>query len=109
MLIGARYFGNAAAAVRAGGLFFLRVNSAATVIYHRHTVLEVNRLGGVTIRYEEGPKQGLSVHFYSGAELLARTDADFELVGDLREDVIHRTPPKTGSWAQWEGIWARRG
>ena len=30
------------------------------------------------------------------------------LVRDLREDVIHRAPPKTGSWAQLEGIWKRR-
>ena len=103
-----RYFLNAAAAVTAGGLFFLRVNSAATVIYHRHTVLEVNRFGGLTIRYDEGPKQALSVHFYAREELLARTDADFELLGDLREDVIHRAPPKTASWTQWEGIWRRR-
>lgn len=104
----ARYFINAAAALRTGGLFFLRVNSATTEVYHRHTVLEVNRFGGFTIRYEEGPKQGLPVHFYSREELLAKTDADFQLVRDLQEDVIHRTPPKTGCWAQWEGIWKRR-
>jgi trans-aconitate methyltransferase len=103
-----RYFVNAATVVRAGGLLFLRVNSATTAVYHRHTVLEVNRSGGFTIRYQEGPKRGLPVHFYSREELLARTDADFQLVRDLQEDVIHRAPPKTGSWAQWEGIWRRR-
>jgi SAM-dependent methyltransferase len=65
-----RYFANAAAAVRPGGLFFLRVNSATTEVYHRHTVLGINRHGGFTIRYEEGPKQELPVHFYSGEELL---------------------------------------
>ena len=103
-----RYFIKAAAVVRPGGLFFLRVNSATTEVYHRHTVLQVNRFGGFTIRYEEGPKQALPVHFYSRDELLALIDADFQLVSDLREDVIHRAPPKTGSWAQWEGIWQRR-
>jgi hypothetical protein len=95
-----RYFVSAAAAVKAGGLFFLRVNSATTEVYHRHTMPEVNPFGGFTIRYEEGPKQGLPVHFYSREELLAKTDADFEPVRDLREDVIPRVPPKTGSWAQ---------
>jgi hypothetical protein len=103
-----RYFVNAAAAVKAGGLFFLRVSSATTQVYHRHTVLEVNRFGGFTIRYEEGPKQGLPIHFYSREELLAKTDAAFQLVTNLREDVIRRTPPKTGSWSQWEAIWQRR-
>jgi predicted TPR repeat methyltransferase len=103
-----RYFVNAAAAVRTGGLFFLRVNSASTHVYHRHTLLAVNRFGGFTIRYQEGPKTGLSVHFYSREELTAKTDAHFEPVRDLREDVIHRAPPKTGSWAQWEGVWKRR-
>ena len=103
-----RYFANAAAVVRPGGLFFVRVNSAATQVYHRHTVLEVNRLGGFTVRYDEGPKRELPVHFYSRDELRARTDADFEPVRDLREDVIHRAPPKTGSWAQLEGIWRHR-
>lgn len=103
-----RYFANAAAVVKPGGLLFVRVNSAATQVYHRHTVLEVNRLGGFTVCYDEGPKRGLPVHFYSRDELRARTDADFEPVRELREDVIHRAPPKTGSWAQMEGIWRRR-
>ncbi len=25
-----------------------------------------------------------------------------------KEDIVVRTPPKIGSWAQWEGIWQRR-
>jgi SAM-dependent methyltransferase len=103
----ARYFARAAAAVRPGGLFFLRVNSAATEVYHRHTRLGENRHGGFTVRYDEGPKQGLPVHFYSRDELLARTAADFRPLRALREEVIQRVPPKTGSWAQWEGIWQR--
>jgi SAM-dependent methyltransferase len=104
----ARYFAKAAAAVRPGGLFFLRVNSAATEVYHRHTRLEMNRFGGFTIRYDEGPKQGLPIHFYAREELVAHTEADFEPVSDLRERVIPRVPPKRGNWSQWEGIWRRR-
>ena len=103
----ARYFARAAATLRSGGLFFLRVNSSATEVYHSHTVLARNALGGFTIRYDAGPKAGLPIHFYSREELLARTRAAFELVGEPRHDVIHRVPPQTGSWAQWEVIWRR--
>ena len=101
------YFKRVAALLRPGGLFFLRVNSATTEIYHRHTVIERNEFGGFTIRYDEGPKTGLFVHFYSRDELLRRTEGRFEVVLHPREDVIRRTPPETGSWSQWEVVWRR--
>jgi SAM-dependent methyltransferase len=103
----AAYFDRAASALRPGGLLFLRVNSAATEVYHRHTVVERHPLGGFTVRYEDGPKRDLLVHFYSRAELLDRTRERFSLVLEPREDVIRRDPPKTGSWAQWEAVWRR--
>src|SRR6266480_5550060 len=59
------YFTRVAALVRPGGLFFLRVNSASTQIYHAHTVVERNTMGGLTIRYDDGPKRGLLIHFFS--------------------------------------------
>ncbi|HEV8586091.1 MAG TPA: class I SAM-dependent methyltransferase [Methylomirabilota bacterium] len=90
------------------GLLFLRINSAATQIYHAHTILERDALGGVTVRYGAGPKTGLPVHFCSRDELAALTRARFEPVGEVHEDVIARDAPKTGSWAQWQGIWRRR-
>ena len=102
------YFARSAALLRPGGLLFVRVNSASTEVYHRHSVIERHALGGFTVRYEDGPKRDLLVHFYSRDELLARADTDFVLVAEPREDVIHRDPPKTGSWAQWEAIWRRR-
>ena len=104
----ARYFERAAALLRSGGLFFLRVNSAATRVYHRHTVVERNESGGFTVRYEDGPKRGLLVHFYSQDELLERTEAQFATLIAPREDVIGRVPPETGSWAQWEAVWRKR-
>jgi len=104
-----RYFANAAASLAPGGLFFLRVNSTSTEIYHPHALVDRNQLGGFTIRYDKGPKRGLLVHFYSREELLARTETEFELVQAPREDVIRRRPPKAGHWAQWEVIWRRRG
>lgn len=104
----ARYFAQAASLLKPGGLFFLRVNSVATEIYHQHTIIEDNNWGGFTIEYTDGPKRGLAVHFFSKQELIAHTGELFTLVMEPTEDVIRRTPPKTGTWAQWEGIWQRK-
>lgn len=101
------YFAKAAAALKPGGLFFLRVNSASTEIYFRHTIIDRNDFGGLTVRYDEGPKSGLCVHFYSRAELLELARAWFSLLAGPSEDVTERTPPKTGRWSQWEVIWQR--
>ena len=103
-----QYFTNVAAVLRDEGFFFLRVNSCSTEMFHRHTLIERNEHGGFTIRYEDGPKRGLPVHFYARDELLAKGARDFELVSGPREDVTKRAPPKTGSWAQWEVVWRRR-
>jgi len=102
------YFARAAAAVRPGGLLFVRVNAAPTEIYFPHTVVERNRFGGLTARYEEGPKAGLCVHFYAAEELLELTRDRFELLAGPREVVTRREPPKTGTWSQWEAVWLRR-
>jgi hypothetical protein len=104
----ATYFDKVAALLRSGGLFFLRVNSVATEVYHRHTVVERNRFGGFTVEYEEGPKRGLLVHFYSRQELLDRTKDAFRSLMEPQEDIIRRSPPKTGCWAQWEAIWQKQ-
>jgi hypothetical protein len=104
----ARYFERAAALLPPGGLFFLRVNAASTQVWHAHTVLERDALGGFTVRYDAGPKTGLRVHFYSRAELDARLAAAFAPVMGPVEQVTAREAPKTGSWAQWEAIGRRR-
>ncbi len=103
----AAYFENAAAMLRSGGLLCLRVNSASTDVYHAHTIVERHPLGGFTVRYEAGPKSGLSIHFYSGPELTQRLGQAFVPVGELREQVNRRPAPQSGSWAQWETIWRR--
>jgi hypothetical protein len=102
------YFDRVHGLLGPGGLFFLRVNSASTEVYHRHTIVEENRFGGFTIRYDEGPKRGLLVHFAAREELLERMGRGFDVVREPREDVIHRDPPKTGSWSQWELVWRKR-
>jgi len=104
----AAHFAKAAAALKSGGLLFVRVNSASTEIYFRHTVIEQNRFGGLTIRYDEGPKDGLCVHFYAREELLDLAQPRFRLLAGPRADVTHRAPPKTGRWAQWEAVWQKK-
>ena len=101
-------FAQAAALLRPGGLLFVRVNSVATEIYHRHTVIERDDLGGLTIRYDEGPKQGLLIRFCSREDLLARAGPAFDVVSEPREQVMQRAAPKTGRWMQWEAVWRRR-
>ena len=102
------YFTRVAALLRPGGLFFLRVNSSSTQISYTHTVVERNTTGGFTIRYDDGPKRGLLIHFFSHLELLERLTPAFVSVTPPREDITQRQPPKTGTWAQWETIWRRR-
>jgi hypothetical protein len=101
------YFARTAAVLKAGGLFFLRVNSASTEVYFRHTVVDWNHFGGRTTRYDEGPKRGLCVHFYSRDELLELARGRFRLLVGPREEVTARPPPKTGSWSQWEAVWQK--
>lgn len=104
----AGYFERAAGLLAAGGLFFLRVNSAATQVVRRHTVIEQGEHGGFSVRYLEGPKDGMAIHFYARAELEALTRPRFAAIGEPREDIIHRSPPERGFWAQWEAVYRRR-
>jgi SAM-dependent methyltransferase len=101
-------FAQAAALLRPGGLLFVRMNSVATEIYHRHTVVERDDLGGFTIRYDEGPRRGLLIHFCSAEDLLARAGPAFEVVMKPCEQVMQRAAPQTGRWMQWEAVWRRR-
>lgn len=103
----ARHFSKTASILRSGGLFFLRVNSTATQIFHDHKVIETSPEGGKTIEYTDGPKAGMSIHFYTKEELTGLTDGLFEPVGTLEQAVMNRKPPQTGQWVQWEGIWRR--
>ena len=103
----ATYFANVRDLLRPGGLFFLRVNSVSTQIRHAHAVIERNDFGGVTVEYKAGPKHGLPVHFYAREELLALTQEAFAIVSEPSEQIIVRTAPQTGFWAQWQAVWRR--
>lgn len=41
-------------------------------------------------------------------ELEALARPRFAAIGERREDVIHRSPPERGFWAQWEAVSRRR-
>ena len=102
-----RAFARVAEMLTPGGLFFLRVNSAATEVYHRHAVVE-RALDGFTVEYQDGPKQGLAVHFYGRRELDALTATAFRAVRAPSEVFVRRAPPQHGSWAQWEAVYERQ-
>jgi SAM-dependent methyltransferase len=104
----AAYFARAAELLAPGGLLFVRVNSASTQVVRAHAVIERGEHGGFTVRYEEGSKDGMAIHFYTRPELEALTRARFAAVLEPREDVIDRAPPERGSWAQWQAVYERR-
>ncbi len=89
------------------GLFCLRVNAVGTDVFPRHEVTERHEDGGFTVRYLEGPKQGLEIHFFSRPELGGLFGQGFEEVLPLRLDQTWRSPASKGQWLQWEAIWRR--
>lgn len=93
--------------VRPGGAMAVRVNAVGTEIFLRHEVVEQGESGGLTIRYLEGPKAGLEIHFFARDELADLFSRDFESLMPLQRAVTYRQPPAVGQWSQWEGIWRR--
>ena len=94
--------------VTPGGLYAIRVNAAGTDVYHAHRVTERAADGSYSICYAEGPKAGLTVHFWAARELdMAMTTAGFAPVLPLRPQATWRQPRDRGLWLQWEGIYRR--
>ena len=94
--------------VRTGGIFAVRVNAVDTDIEFPHEVVEPPDGSGFTIRYREGPKAGLLVHFFDRVELEELFRRTFEPVLPLRLDSTKRATPSSGQWSQWEAIWTRK-
>lgn len=94
--------------VAPSGLFCLRVNAVGTDVSPRHEITERHGDGGFTVRYLEGPKKGLEIHFFSRAELDELFWEGFKEVVPLRLDQTWRAPRSEGQWSQWEAIWRRR-
>lgn len=103
----AKHFEKTARLLKVVGLFFLRVNSTATQIFHKHEIIETSPEGGKTVEYTDGPKTGMDIHFYTKEELEHLTAGLFEPVSELSEAVMDREPPQSGQWVQWEGIWSK--
>jgi SAM-dependent methyltransferase len=103
----ARHLASAAARVRPGGLFCVRVNAAGTDVEYDHDRFEEDAHGGYSVRYRAGPKTGLDIHFFSAAELASLVPRSFTQVLPLRRQSTLRQPPSRGQWSQWEVIWRR--
>lgn len=104
-----KYFRNSVDALKPGGKLFLRVNSTSTQIKHRHQVVEQNEHGGFTVIYEEGPKAGVEIHFFSKIELERIADSNkFNIIKPLVDVIEPRHIHADGVWAQWEGIWQKK-
>jgi hypothetical protein len=70
-------------------------------------VVESEQGLGYSVRYLEGPKRGLLVHFFDREELASLFVDGFDAELPLRLATTERASPSTGSWSQWEGIWRR--
>jgi cyclopropane fatty-acyl-phospholipid synthase-like methyltransferase len=90
-----------------GGLICVRANSTETDVFPAHDIVERGTDGSFTVRYRDGSKKGLDVHFFSEVELRALFAHAFTAVVPPREQVTPRTPPDPGQWTQWEAIWRR--
>lgn len=93
--------------LRPGGLFCVRVNAVGTDVWPAHDLVEDAGGRGCTVRYVQGPKAGLLVHFFAREELEGLFADDFAAVLPLRPDSTPRRPPAPGQWKQWEAIWRR--
>lgn len=87
-----------------GGLFCVRVNAVGTEIEYAHTVLPGDTGSGLTIRYDDGPKRDLAVHFFARDEIERLTDRLVPVLPPRLHRTLRETP-SAGHWDQWEGIW----
>jgi hypothetical protein len=90
--------------VAPGGLFCLRVNAAETDVWPAHDVVEQAPDDSFTVRYLDGPKSGLLVHFFSRREI-EDMFVGWQTQLPLRLNRTSRASPEPGQWSQWEGIW----
>lgn len=97
------YFRKAASMLAGGGLLFVRVNAADTDVGHTHHTVERSN-GGFTVMYEDGPKRGLRVHFFSREELEAAVTGSGLRMKYPPKKVTTRRPGGRGSWSQWEMV-----
>ena len=97
------YFRKAADMLDAGGLLFVRVNAADTDIGHPHTITE-SASGGFTVLYEDGPKRGLLIHFFSQEGLEVAVASSGLRMRRPPKKVTTKRAGERGSWSQWEMV-----
>jgi SAM-dependent methyltransferase len=104
-----RLLAEALARVVPGGLFAIRVNAVGTDVHPRHEVTERDYSeGSFSVRYLEGSKTGLTIHYWAARELdSALTAAGFGPVLALRPQATWRAQREQGQWLQWEGIYRK--
>ena len=104
-----RHIADACARVDAQGLLAIRVNATDTQLEFEHEVIERASDGSFTVRYLEGPKRGLLIHFFTRNELFDLLAGAFDVELPLRLDRTERVAPASGHWSQWEAIWRLSG
>ncbi|WP_170177871.1 class I SAM-dependent methyltransferase [Thermomonospora umbrina] len=93
--------------VAPGGLFCVRLNAVGTDLGHAADVVERHEDGSFSVLYREGPKAGLTVHFWAAAEL------HHEALAAGLEPVLRPRPHSTwrpdgrSQWMQFEAIYRR--
>lgn len=102
-----RHVAEACARVNAHGLLAVRVNATDTQLEFEHEVMERSPDGSFTVRYLNGPKRGLLIHFFAQDELSDLMGTAFDVELPLRLDRTERAAPASGYWSQWETIWRR--
>ncbi len=90
------------------GWIAIRINAVGTDVHPAHQVTERDADGSFSVMYPEGPKTGLTVHFWAARELdAAMSAAGFAPVLTLRPQATWRAVREQGLWPQWEGIYRR--
>jgi SAM-dependent methyltransferase len=91
--------------VRDGGPVYLSLPAADAGRVWRHLATEEPG----TVRYIEGPKAGLLVHWFSPAEISDLAGrCGFEVVEEPSERTAPRVPPLRGRMRFLESVWRRR-
>jgi SAM-dependent methyltransferase len=99
------HLAGAAGVVAPGGLLCIRVNAVGSRPRYGHDVLEADEDGTPrTVRWADGPLDGMVEHLFGAPELAAIVSPCFEPVVELR------LSPASASdrFEQWEAIWRRR-
>ena len=100
-----RYFEKASSLLESVGMMFLRINASNTILYRKHEVIEKSNTGGFTVRYTEGPKNGLDVHFISKEDLLGLVEKNgMYVLHGIKNVTMRRSVLDPGTWSQWELI-----